>query len=79
MRKRECEDRRLTLRLPEDIAKMVDKTIEISGISYTEWIRRACQEKLDRERGLSASLTREEIDEIIEAKIREVLGGQGKS
>lgn len=70
MRKTEEFDRRVSLRLTEEFANEIDEFIKKSGMSFTEFLRRACREKLDREKDSSApQVSREELKELI----REVL------
>lgn len=45
----EDPERRVSLRLPESLAIKIDKSIERSGMSFTEFLRRACREKLKRD------------------------------
>ena len=44
-------------------------------MSFTEFLRRACREKLNREAGGSAEdvLSKEEIEQLIDQKVKEVL------
>lgn len=37
------------MRLPENLAQEINDFISESGMSFTEFLRRACREKLDRE------------------------------
>lgn len=50
MSKKEEEERRISLRLPESLALAIEKNIEESGLSFVEFLRRACREKLEREK-----------------------------
>lgn len=61
-------ERRITLRLPEELAEEIDASVKISGMSFTEFLRRACREKLDRESGKIPGLS-EEIDQALEKKM----------
>ncbi len=46
-------ERRLTVRLPEELAEEIDNFTNEVGMSFAEFLRRACQEKLDRAAGIS--------------------------
>lgn len=60
------EERRFTLRMPEELAQEIDLITEKTGINMTEFIRRACREKLDRENGTApdAPVSRAEFDDL---------------
>ena len=66
MRKTDEYDRRVSLRLPENFAAEIDEFIAERGMSFTEFLRRACREKLDREAGTApdAQVSRAEFDEL---------------
>lgn len=57
----------MTIRLPEHIAKEIDRSIEMSGSSFAEWIRRACQDKLDRDSGKTADVPPDLKQAVFEA------------
>lgn len=59
-------ERRFTLRLPDDLAKEIDTFVESSGMTMTQFVRRALREKLDREAGTApdAQVSRAEFDEL---------------
>ena len=59
-------ERRFTLRLPDDLAKEIDSFVESSGMTMTQFVRRALREKLDRENGTApdAQVSRAEFDEL---------------
>lgn len=49
-------DRRISLRLPEKLALEIEGYIAESGMSFTEFLRRACREKLERDKKLSSGM-----------------------
>lgn len=59
-------ERRFTLRLPDNLAKEIDSFVESSGMTMTEFVRRALREKLDRENGTApdAQVSRAEFDDL---------------
>ena len=59
-------ERRFTLRLPDNLAKEIDSFVESSGMTMTEFVRRALREKLDRENGTApdAPVSRAEFDDL---------------
>ena len=67
-------ERRFTLRLPDDLAEEIDSFIENSGMTATEFVRRACREKLDREKNgvPEVQILRAEFGERIEQLEKEV-------
>lgn len=46
-------DRRVSLRLPEKLASEIEEFIAENGMPFTEFLRRACREKLEREKKMS--------------------------
>lgn len=65
MKKKEEPERRTSLRLPESLAKRIDDRIEITGMSFTEFVKRACQEKLERDADPAPGyVTREEFEAL---------------
>lgn len=44
------EERRVSLRIPESLALEIQVSISKNGMSFTEFLRRACREKLQREK-----------------------------
>lgn len=44
------EERRVSLRIPESLALEIEVLISKKGMSFTEFLRRACREKLQREK-----------------------------
>jgi len=64
--------RRLTLRLPEELATEIEEYTNGIGMTFTEFLRRACREKLDRDSGRSV-----DQDDIIEEKVLMVLKKMG--
>ena len=59
-------EHRLTLRLPENLYQEIESFTDETGMSITEFLRRACREKLDRENGTApdAQVSRAEFDEL---------------
>jgi Arc/MetJ-type ribon-helix-helix transcriptional regulator len=66
------EDRRMTIRIPESMAKEIDNSIERSGMPFAEWVRRAFRDKLDQESGDIHALKKVE-DERVKQLMRDVL------
>ena len=70
-------ERRITLRLPEELAKEVDVSIEVSGMPFTEFLRRACREKLDRDAVLTDAdgkpLTRGDVYKKLDEMLPEII------
>ena len=66
MRKSEERLHQLTLRLPEILYREIESFTESNGMSITEFLRRACREKLDREAGTApdAPVSRAEFDDL---------------
>lgn len=65
MKKREEPERRTSLRLPESLAKQIDEYNKETGMSFTEFVKRACQEKLSREtNSVNSYVTRAEFEEL---------------
>ena len=66
MRKSEERLHQLTLRLPEILYREIESFTESNGMSITEFLRRACREKLDRENGTApdAPVSRAEFDDL---------------
>ena len=66
MRKSEERLHQLTLRLPEILYREIESFTESNGMNITEFLRRACREKLDRENGTApdAQVSRAEFDEL---------------
>lgn len=44
------EERRVSLRIPESLALEIQVSISKNGMTFTEFLRRACREKLQREK-----------------------------
>ena len=59
-------EHRLTLRLPENLYQEIESFTDETGMSITEFLRRACREKLDRENGTApdAPVSRAEFDDL---------------
>ena len=59
-------EHRVTLRLPEILYQEIESFTGKTGMSITEFLRRACREKLDRENGTApdAQVSRAEFDEL---------------
>ena len=59
-------EHRLTLRLPENLYQEIESFTDETGMSITEFLRRACREKLDRENGTApdAQVSRAEFDDL---------------
>lgn len=72
MKKRD-DDKRMTVRLPTDLADEIEVYLSSSGMPFTEFLRRACREKLDREAGRDAT----DQDGQIKQAIYEVLKEMG--
>lgn len=67
-------DRRVSLRLPGKLCNEIEEFIEPSGMSFTEFLRRACREKLDRDRELETiSITKEELRAAIQSELRSMM------
>lgn len=66
MRKSEERLHQLTLRLPEILYREIESFTESNGMNITEFLRRACREKLDRENGTApdAQVSRAEFDDL---------------
>ena len=65
-------EHRVTLRLPETLYQEIEEFTDRSGMSITEFLRRACREKLDRENGRAApQVSREELKELIKEVLEE--------
>lgn len=65
MKKKDEPERRTSLRLPESLAKKIDDRIEETGMSFTEFVKRACQEKLERDaEPAPAYVTRAEFEAL---------------
>ena len=66
MRKSEERLHQLTLRLPEILYREIESFTESNGMNITEFLRRACREKLDREAGTApdAQVSRAEFDDL---------------
>lgn len=56
----------MTLRLPEILYREIESFTESNGMNITEFLRRACREKLDREAGTApdAQVSRAEFDDL---------------
>ena len=56
----------MTLRLPENLYQEIESFTDETGMSITEFLRRACREKLDRENGTApdAPVSRAEFDDL---------------
>lgn len=56
----------MTLRLPEILYREIESFTESNGMNITEFLRRACREKLDRENGTApdAQVSRAEFDDL---------------
>lgn len=68
------KDRRITIRMPVKLADEIDAELEKSGMSFTEFLRRACREKLDRDRELETiSITKEELRAAIQSELRSMM------
>lgn len=50
MAKRNNNNTQTSIRLSEALKQQIDEAAEISNMSTMEWIRRACEEKLEREK-----------------------------
>ena len=70
----ENTEHRVTLRLPEILYQEVESFTEESGMSVTEFLRRACREKLDREKGIVPRdmISRAEFEETIKRLDEEI-------
>jgi len=66
------KDTQTTVKMSKNLRDDIDFAANNLGISTMEWIRRACQEKLDRDSGRSV-----DQDEIIEEKVLMVLKKMG--
>ncbi len=53
MPKRVNNDAQTNIRLPKSMKDEIDEAATRENMSTMEWIRRACQEKLDRAAGIS--------------------------
>jgi metal-responsive CopG/Arc/MetJ family transcriptional regulator len=73
MPKRVNNDAQTNIRLPQSMKEEIDEAARNNQISTMEWIRRACQEKLDRDSGKSTA----EHDEKIKQAVYEVLKEMG--
>lgn len=66
------KDTQTTVKMSKNLRDDIDFAANDLGISTMEWIRRACQEKLDRDSGKGSNQ-----DEIIEEKVLMALKKMG--
>ena len=74
--KKEKKDFQTTVKMPQSLKNDAERSANALGISLMEYIRRAVQEKLDRESGTVrdiVTVTDEELDARIEAFLEKKL------
>lgn len=75
MPKRMNNDAQTNIRLPQSMKEEIDEAARNNQISTMEWIRRACQEKLDRDSG-KGTTDQDEIKQAVYEVLKEM--GYGK-
>lgn len=68
-------DAQTNIRLPQSMKEEIDEAARNNQISTMEWIRRACQEKLDRDSG-KGTTDQDEIKQAVYEVLKEM--GYGK-
>lgn len=72
MPKRVNNDAQTTIRLSNFMKEEIDEAARNSQLSTMEWIRRACQEKLDRDSGKGTSKHDEKIKQAVYDVLKEM-------
>ncbi|MDE2519586.1 MAG: ribbon-helix-helix domain-containing protein [Methanocorpusculum sp.] len=71
--KKEIEyGRRVSLRLPDELADEIDAFTKERGMSFTEFLRRASREKLDRDSGTGTNKHNEMIKQAVYEVLKEM-------